>query len=442
MATPNILDVIVNTRKDVISNSNKPLDILLRIRGQEQAQTKRTPLAIALVIDRSGSMSGSRLEEAKRCCLDLLNRLDDTDKISVIVYASTVKVLVELMIVSKAKSILPMALNNVSTGGCTDLHGGWIKGAETLAPLTSSDYVCRVILLSDGQANEGLTDENQITSQVKDLALAGVTTTTVGIGEGFNESLMTKMANAGQGNAWYGQRVEDLKESFDAEISYLTHIIWKNVRVEISGYLNAVKIHNDYEKNALNQYCLPSIAAGSEVWLGLSIPMCEIVQLQAIEKDLVFNIKAIDEYDIEQTLTVKLPKLEIVTPLAYDRASSNEMVVQRFQEIEIADIQKEIYRYVERRDWIEVDRMMLTLKERAQENPWLEKSIAYIEKLVKLRDYQSASKELEYSSRIMKNRLTDRDEELMFENRHFEDSKLSFLRRKSAQGRNSQSQEE
>ena len=117
------------------------------------------------------------------------------------------------------------------------------------------------------------------------------------------------------------------------------------------------------------------------------------------------------------------------------------MVVQRFQEIEIADIQKEINRYVERRDWQRVEEMITDLKLRAQDNPWLEKSISYIEKLVKQRNYEVTSKELSYSSRSMKMRPTERDE-MPFENRMFENEKHAYLRRKSSQGRNSESQEE
>ncbi len=441
MANQNILDVIVNTRKDVITNSRDPLDILLRIRANETGQEKRTPLAISLVIDHSGSMSDGRLEEAKKCALDLLNRLQDTDKISVVVYDSNVKVLLELMQVNIAKTLLPIRLSNLTPGGSTDLHGGWLKGAETLAPLTGNNNICRVILLSDGQANHGLTNQGMIASQVKDLAIAGVTTTTVGIGEDFNESLMTAMANAGQGNAWYGQRVEDLQESFDAELSYLSHIIWKNIRVGISSQLTRVKVHNDYVKNEQNQYCLPSIAIGTEVWLAVSVPMREVVMMQNEGQHIVFNIKAMDENDIEHSFMVQLPKFEVVGPSEYQQAKVNMMVVQRFQEIEIADIQKEINRYVERRDWTQVEEMIIDLKVRAKDNPWLEKSISYIEKLVKQRNYEVTSKELSYSSRSMKMRTTERDE-MIFQNRLFENDKQAYLRRKSSQGRNSESQEE
>jgi Ca-activated chloride channel family protein len=119
------------------------------------------------------------------------------------------------MTVDAAKVILPAKLEQIHPGGTTALHDGWLKGAELLAPLSNKDQMCRVILLSDGQANEGIVDQDQIAEQVRALANAGVTTTTVGIGVGFNEELMTAIANAGQGNAWYGQRAEDLAESFE-----------------------------------------------------------------------------------------------------------------------------------------------------------------------------------------------------------------------------------
>jgi len=156
---------------------------------------------------------------------------------------------------------------------------------------------------------------------------------------------------------------------------------------------------------------------------------------------IVFNIKAMDENDIEHAFMVQLPKLEVVGPSEYELATANMMVVQRFQEIEIADIQKEINRYVERRDWTRVEEMIIDLKVRAKDNPWLEKSINYIEKLVKQRNYEVTSKELSYSSRLMKMRTTERDE-MVFQNRLFENEKQSYLRRKSSQGRNSESQEE
>jgi len=85
------------------------------------------------------------------------------------------------------------------------------------------------MLLSDGQANAGMTSTRDICSQVSQLARTGVTTSTVGIGLGFNEELMTEMATAGQGTAMYGDRAADLVEPFEAELGLLAHTVWRNV---------------------------------------------------------------------------------------------------------------------------------------------------------------------------------------------------------------------
>ena len=82
------LEVVLNTRKEVLAiNSGESLDVLLRLRVPVQEISEgRTPLAVSLVIDRSSSMDGGKLDEAKRCALDLLSRLHDDDWVSVVVH--------------------------------------------------------------------------------------------------------------------------------------------------------------------------------------------------------------------------------------------------------------------------------------------------------------------------------------------------------------------
>jgi Ca-activated chloride channel family protein len=179
-------------------------------------------LSIALVIDRSGSMAHGKLHAAKACAQDLVARLHPQDEVSLVVYDDEVQVPLPLTSVAQARHSIDAVLACIDSGGSTDLHGGWIAGAQQLAPRTGQGRMCRVILLSDGQANHGVTSEDEISQQVRMLAQSGVTTTTVGIGSGFNESLMTAMAVAGQGNAHYGDRAEDLAEPFDAELGLLT----------------------------------------------------------------------------------------------------------------------------------------------------------------------------------------------------------------------------
>ena len=101
------LEVVLDTRKAVMaSNSGESLDVFLRLRApvQEIDAAARAQLAVSLVIDRSGSMSGGKLEEAKRCALDLLSRLKDDDWVSVVAYDDRIEVLLETMSVRIAKT--------------------------------------------------------------------------------------------------------------------------------------------------------------------------------------------------------------------------------------------------------------------------------------------------------------------------------------------------
>jgi len=439
------LEVILDPRKDVVtSNSGESLDILLRLRAPVvEGDVKRTPLAISLVIDRSGSMGYGKLGEAKRCALDLLNRLHDEDRVSLVVYDTVIDVLLETMPVRLAKTLMPMRLTEIEARGGTDLHAGWLKGAETLAPTAGNGVMSRVILLSDGQANHGLVEIAPICEQVRELASAGVTTTTVGIGMGFNEELMTAIANAGQGNSWYGQRVEDLAESFHAEMGFLSNLVLQDVRVKLETPLlprmGQIKVRNDYTKNSRGQYCLPSIAAGSEVWVGISLSMSEVIHLQDAGSVLRCVITVKDKTGREHECMVSLPKMHVVTPMEYRMAQENELVARRFNEIESGDIQREARRHVQDRNWTAVEGLIQELEVRAQDNPWLGETVKYLRQLLERRDHETMEKELMYSSGKLKNRIAGLNDSVMY-CMEVEASEPAYLRKKVSQGRNSDSQ--
>lgn len=439
------LEVLLDPRKDVIAkNAAQSLDLLVRLRAPLQdGDARRTPLAVSLVLDRSGSMGGSKIAEAKRCVLDLLRRLDDEDKVSLVVYDTTIDVLLETMPVRLARTLLPMRLADVRASGGTALHAGWLKGAETLAPTAGSGMMSRVILLSDGQANEGIVDTDEICEQVRELASAGVTTSTVGFGVDFNEELMTAIANAGQGNAWYGERVEDLAESFDAEMGFLASLAFQDVRVKLETPLLArmgqIRVHNDYIQNSKGQYCLPSIAAGSEVWMAISLSMNEVMYLQDSGSALTCAIHLKGKNGTEHQCSVKLPSMPVVSFSEYQQAPENELVARRFNEIESADIQREARRHVQDRNWTAVERLVRELEERAQHNPWLFETVKYLRKLLDRRDSDLMEKELMYASSKLKNRVAELHDSVDF-SMQFESVKPAFLRKKVSQGRNTDSQ--
>ena len=440
MSTSHPLEIILTPNKPAITEQgNQPLQVLVRLRPQQDPSQVRTPVSLALVVDRSGSMLGGKLQAALDCTRELITRLHDDDEVSIITYDDSVDVLLPLTSVEAARGVLNLLLAGVRTGGRTNLHGGWLAGAEQIATRTAANRMCRVLLLSDGQANCGVTSVHRICTQVSQLARTGVTTSTVGIGLGFNEELMTQMAIAGQGTAMYGARADDLIEPFEAELGLLSHMVWRNIILTMQSPAPNWTMHNDYPGLGENAWRLLSIAANSEAWMALSVPMRQAVQAQREDEQgslLRVVVKATDAEGVVHTFGASLSHLPVVSNQTWLEMPSDELVARRFNEIEAADLQREARQAVLRRDWSAVERMLDELRDRARDNPWLLATVGVLTTLLERRDHESMEKELMYSSSSMKRRLSEVDEG-SYQSMAEEIEKPAWLRRKENQGRGS-----
>jgi len=438
-----ILTLSLNPLKNALQDSaEKNLQLLVRLSAPQTQNLKRTPLSLAIVIDRSGSMGTDNMMAALDCTRDLVNRLHDEDEVSVVSYDTQVEVEMELMSAREAKHHIVSSLAHIHARGGTDLHSGWLKGVEMLAHRSNGNRMCRVVLLSDGQANHGETNVDTISSQVARMAAAGITTSTVGIGVGFNEMLMTSMAIAGQGTAMYGDSAQDLAEPFDAEIGLLSGLAWREVTLSINSKTHKWNMHNDYARirgSISPTWRMPSIAANSEAWMALSVPMDSAVRAQERHPKgyaLELTIKAKDDNGIEHTFHAYLPRLPVLTASEYNALPTDEMVYRRFTEVESADLQRAARKAVQRRDWAQVQEMLDDIERRAFDNPWLQSTVQMLKVLLSYRDHGRMEKELMYASYSMKSRLSEIDE-MSFNSNSEEVSKAAFLRRKSYQGRRS-----
>jgi Ca-activated chloride channel family protein len=438
-----ILTLSLNPLKNALQDTaEKNLQLLVRLSAPQTQNLKRTPLSLAIVIDRSGSMGTDNMMAALDCTRDLVNRLHDEDEVSVVSYDTQVEVEMELMSAREAKHHIVSSLAHIHARGGTDLHSGWLKGVEMLAHRSNGNRMCRVVLLSDGQANHGETNVDTISSQVARMAAAGITTSTVGIGVGFNEMLMTSMAIAGQGTAMYGDCAQDLAEPFDAEIGLLSGLAWREVTLSINSKTHKWNMHNDYARirgSISPTWRMPSIAANSEAWMALSVPMDSAVRAQERHPKgyaLELTIKAKDDNGIEHTFHAYLPRLPVLTASEYNALPTDEMVYRRFTEVESADLQRAARKAVQRRDWAQVQEMLDDIERRAFDNPWLQSTVQMLKVLLSNRDHGRMEKELMYASYSMKSRLSEIDE-MSFNSNSEEVSKAAFLRRKSYQGRRS-----
>ena len=201
---------------------------------ENSASAQRAPLDLALVIDRSGSMSGDPLKAALESSVRIIQGLRSDDRIAVVTFDDHVQVVQPLVAIGDAHDLVNR-VRLIESGGSTALFDGWQEGVKQLAPFVKKERIARVILLTDGQANHGLVDEAKIFEHVAKAAGAGITTSTVGLGHGFNETLLTGMAKAGEGAANFGQTADDLSEAFEEQFAILSNSFLRQVKITVQG---------------------------------------------------------------------------------------------------------------------------------------------------------------------------------------------------------------
>ncbi|MCK5805863.1 MAG: VWA domain-containing protein [Lentisphaeria bacterium] len=192
----------------------------------------RAPVNIALVIDRSGSMSGEKIAKAREAAEMAVRRLDARDILSVISYASGTEVIVPATRLTDREDVI-RRIRKIRSGGGTALFAGVSKGAAEVRKFLENGRVNRVILLSDGQANEGPSSPAALADLGRSLGRERMSVTTIGLGSGYNEDLMFDLAQASDGNHSFAKTAADLVAIFDREFSDVLSVVAQEVIVTI-----------------------------------------------------------------------------------------------------------------------------------------------------------------------------------------------------------------
>ena len=207
---------------------------LLRIHGDARPARGRMPLNLSLVLDRSGSMAGEKLAAVKRAAVLLAKHLDPADVLSVVTYDDEVTV-IEPPGRGADQPGFASRIESIRSGGSTNLSGGWLQGRRFVDREATEGAVNRVLLLTDGLANVGITDPTRLVGLCREAAAAGVTTTTIGFGTGYDEHLLSAMADAGGGGAYYIEQPDQAPAVLAEELRGLVSMAAQNVTVEITG---------------------------------------------------------------------------------------------------------------------------------------------------------------------------------------------------------------
>lgn len=179
---------------------------------------------MVIVLDRSGSMKGKKIQDAKRAVLNLLSNLSEKDRIALVSYSNGVTKHSGLLHATETnRNLLISSINGIRAGGGTNLGAGLQTGINTLIGTHHMGNAGKVILISDGLANQGITDPASLGNMASIAVEKEFSVTTVGVGNDFNEHLMTFIADQGTGNYYYLENPDAFADVFQKEF-YLSSV--------------------------------------------------------------------------------------------------------------------------------------------------------------------------------------------------------------------------
>jgi len=218
----------------MLADQKQTVFLRVGLTGLHLKKQKVAPINVALVIDKSGSMGGEKIRRAKDAAIMAVERLRKDDIISVVTYDHQANILLPATKATDQNRIIT-AINKLRAGGQTALYDGVEKAAKEVRKFLDRKRVNRIVLVSDGLANVGPSTPKELGALGASLSKENIAVTTIGLGLGYNEDLMSQLAEKSDGNHAFAENATDLVRFFDHEFGDIFSVVAQEVNVTIIG---------------------------------------------------------------------------------------------------------------------------------------------------------------------------------------------------------------
>lgn len=234
---------ILTDRALVPARQHSVRHLLFRITAPGRLRPADRPaVEVALVLDRSGSMDGTKIRLARQAVNHAIQVLQERDRLALVCFDTEIETLMaSTHATAEAKALALDRLRDVDARGGTDLHGGWTTGAAHLRSTPSSGSadadaaIRRVLLLTDGQANHGVTDHDTLATVASELATAGIATTCFGLGADFDEALLARLSRNGKGNFYFIEAPGQIADYLTSELGEALEVVARDASLALTG---------------------------------------------------------------------------------------------------------------------------------------------------------------------------------------------------------------
>ena len=220
----------------VLAGGDGLVRIELGIRGDTApgGDVEQMPSDLVVVLDQSGSMAGEKITHARAAIHQLISALGPEDRFALVSYSVGAHTAIPLSAVGdSARGRWRATVDGISIGGGTNLSSGLDVGLDIIDASRVGGRIPRMILISDGLANQGDVSPSGLRARARRAAVGEYTLTTIGVGNDFDEQLLATLADAGTGNYYYIQRGSDLARIFSDEFETARESVARGLAVVI-----------------------------------------------------------------------------------------------------------------------------------------------------------------------------------------------------------------